>query len=440
MESLARLAPNNTSSSVLACLVASLLALPPSVLGPSVSRAQEMQPDEIHELWSAVIDPMLRGKLQSSDQAQTEGQELLVPLHATFVFRDPAWELDFSALFSRLVSDPSVLPDVVLSRLEYLYLASEFLVLAKQSGRQELIPPGLGDLLFSEVRNAWQVAPAWQWGRKPFPGGIRERILWKLNTRKVDKNYYRAIVDDDLFLLAIAADLKAFAGPLEQTEAWNATLDDILRTACKVFSQEGVFQSGGGWLFQPGVWADHPEYQYAGNEAAEPGIRPAPVPGIAADTSHSMRFAAWLTSLMGAYPPGSDGYRFYASLREGLEKQFFEKVLIAPTAARPCYLLNNFMDGSNGVYRWNYQSLGNGSGYGPNQLSGSLLLGWWSVLDTQPIRDLYANLASQFPWAGECLDFYLGPTSSSPRPAGRHDPTSPAMRLWHVCVLLASRL
>jgi hypothetical protein len=418
----------------------SLLALPVQVPGTPLPVRQEIQPDQIHQLWSAAIDPMLGGKLQSSEQAYTEGQELLVPLHAAFVLRDDAWERGFSEHFSRLVADPSVLPRVVLSRLEYLYLASEFLALAKLSGRQDLVPPGLVDLVFSEVRSAWQVAPAWQWGRKPFPGGIRKRILWKLNTREPDKKYYRAIVDDDLFLLAIAADLKVFAGTPGETQAGNATLDDILATAFRMFSQEGAFQPGGGWLFQPGVWADHPEYQYAGNAAAEPGIRPAPVPGIAADTSHSMRFAAWLTSLMLAYTPGSDDYRFYASLREGLEKQFFEKVLIPPTAARPCYLLNNFMDGSNGVYRWNYESVGNGEGYGPSQLSGSVLLGWWSLLDTQRLRDFYANLASQFPWADQCLEFYLGPTSSIPRIAGENELTSPVLRLWYTSVLLGSRL
>jgi hypothetical protein len=417
-----------------------LLALPTQGFGLSLPARQEKQPDQIHQLWSAAIDPMLRSNLRSSEQAYTEGQELLVPLHAAFVLRDDAWERGFSLNFSRLVADPSVLPDVVLSRLEYLYLASEFLALSKQSGREDLVPTGLGDLLFCEVRKDWEVAPAWHWGRKPFPGGIRERILWKLNTREPDKRYYRAIVDDDLFLLAIAADLKVFAGTSEHTQAWDATLDDILAIAYRVFSQEGAFQPRGGWLFQPGVWADHPEYRYAGNAAAERGIRPAPVPGIAADTSHSMRFAAWLTSLMLACPPASDGYRFYASLREGLEKQFFEKVLISPTAARPCYLLNNFMDGSNGVYRWSYEALGNGEGYGPNQLSGSVLLGWWSVLDTERVRDFYANLASQFPWPDQCMEFYQGPASSAPRPAAENGLGSPVMLLWHTSVLLASRL
>lgn len=419
-----------------------LAAIPPATdarLGPLFLAPHGIdQADEIHRLWSANIDPPLWTKIQSSDQAYNIGQEFIVPLHAAFRFRDDAWERTFSGHFSRLVSDPSVLPSVVLSRLEYLYLASQFVVLARQNDRQDLIAPGLPEMLFAEISKYWRTEPAWQWGQSPLRGGIRERILWKLSHRKAEKSYYRAMVDDDLFLLAMAADLKAYRGTPEQVQKWSPTLDEILAIAFKVYSEEGVSQPGGGWLFQPGVWADHPEYQYVGNLAIHPGMSPAPVRGIAADSSHSMRFAAWLTSFVQAYPPDSDAHRFYSGLREGLEKQFFEKVLIQPSGERPCYLLNNFMDGSNGVYRWNYSSVGSGNGYGPYGLSGSLLLGWWSLLDTQRIREVYAVSAKTFPWPHECLDLYLAPTTTGSHPTASYDPQSPTMRLWHTLVLLAS--
>jgi hypothetical protein len=426
-------------STGIAVLIAFLAVAPHVSVGPLFPAPYKTdQADEIHQLWSANVDPPLRARIQSSDQAYTIGQELIVPLHAAFRLRDDAWERSFSNHFSRLVSDPSVLPTVVLSRLEYLYLASQFVVLARENERQDLIPPGLPEMLFAEVSKYWRTESAWQWGQNPFPGGIRERILWKLSHRKTGKSYYRAMVDDDLFLLAMAADLKAYRGTPEQMQRWSSTLDEILAIAFKVYSEEGVFRPGGGWLFQPGVWADHPEYQYVGNLAIHPGMSPAPVRGIAADSSHSMRFAAWLTSFVQAYPPGSDTQRFYAGLREGLEKQFFEKVLIQPSGDRPCYLLNNFMDGSNGVYRWNYSSVGSGNGYGPYELSGSFLLGWWSLLDTQRIREVYAESAKKFPWPHECLDFYLGPATTGSHPTASYDPQSPTMRLWHTLVMLAS--
>ena len=305
------LGPNNTARRSLAVIVVFLLALPTQGFGLSLPARQEKQPDQIHQLWSAAIDPMLRSNLRSSEQAYTEGQELLVPLHAAFVLRDDAWERGFSLNFSRLVADPSVLPDVVLSRLEYLYLASEFLALSKQSGREDLVPTeGSGTCC------SVKFARTGRW-RQPGTGAgnhFRAEFAKEFSGSSIPANRTRGTTGrlsmTTCSCLAIAADLKVFAGTSEHTQAWDATLDDILAIAYRVFSQEGAFQPRGGWLFQPGVWADHPEYRYAGNAAAERGIRPAPVPGIAADTSHSMRFAAWLTSLMLACPPASDGYRF----------------------------------------------------------------------------------------------------------------------------------
>lgn len=394
--------------------------------------------EQLQSLWSANIQSMLAGTIHSPDQAYTVGQELLLPLHAAFYLQNDAWERDISQHFSRFASNPSVLPSVVLDRLEYLYLAAEFLVLAKQSGRTDLVPSPLPDIVYSEFSKYWRSTPAWQWSRDPFSGGIRERILWKLKNKKVQKSYYRALVDDDLFLLAIAADLKAFSDGSDQAPQWAPALDDALSIALKVFSQEGVNLSDGGWLFQPGVWTDHPEYQYAGNIVVQSGIRPAPVRGIATDSSHSMRFAAWLSSFALAYPPQSDNRLFYDGLRNKLENQFFAKMLVPPSSDLSCYLLKNFTDGSNGVYRWEYSSLGSGSGYGPYQLSGSMLLGWWALLGTDRIRSLYSELDKAFPWTRQCISFYLGPAPGALHPESSYDPNSPTMRLWHTIVALAS--
>lgn len=395
--------------------------------------------DAVHQLWAAVVDPSLQRNVQSDQEAYNDGHILMVPLHAAFRRGDAAWEHSFSDHFGRLVHNPSVLPKGDLARVQYVYLASEFIVLAKKSGHEDLIPAGLPDLLFSEVRSFWQVKPAWHWAHA-FPGGFRERLAWKLNNGRVEKSYYRAINDDELFLLAVAADLKAYGGTPAQQQAWNPMLEDMLAMTYRTLSQEVVSQPGGEWLLQPGAWADHPEYQYAGNKEARPGIKPAPVRGIAWDTSHFMRFPLWVTSYMNAYPANSDRYRFYEGLRRGLEKQFFNRVLVRPTSDFPCYRTNNYMDASNGVYRWNYQTLGSGTGYGPYGLSGTLLLGWWAFLDTDPIRATYHELATTFPWTKRCVELYLGPTPSGTHPESQVSPDSSSMRLWHLLVTLASEV
>lgn len=423
------------------CLASILTALgAQAVFSWSSRQGPPAQADDLHQLWSAAVDPTLRQTVQGDEQAQTVGITLMVPLHAAFRLRDTQWERSFADHFSRLTANPSALPSAVLSRLYYLYLASEFMVLAQENRQQDLIPLGLPELLFSEVQSVWVTKPAWQWGRQPFPGGARERVLWKLNNRRVEKSYYRAIIDEDFYVLAIAADLKAYRGTPAQQKGWNQLLDDVLSIARRVFSQEVVSQPGGGWLFQPGAWTDHPEYQYAGNKEIRPGMKPAPVPGISEDSSHSLRFPLWLTSLMRAYAPNSEGYRFFEGLRTGLEKQFFNKVLERPSNNFPCYRMNNFMDGSNGLYRWNYESLGSGRGYGPFEDSASLVLGWWAFLDTDRIRGVYRDLVATFPWPKECVALYLGPAPPKGHPASAFEPGSASMRLWHLDVWLASQI
>lgn len=409
-----------------------------AVLSRSLNRGPGTQPDALHQLWAVVIDPRLQRNVQGDHDAYDDGHILMVPLHAAFRRGDVVWEQSFSDHFGRLVFNRSTLPSVVLSRLQYLYLASEFVVLAKKNGRQYLIPVGLPDLLFDEIQSYWQKKPAWQWDHAAFPGGMRERLLWKLNNRRVEKSYYRGLIEEDFSLFAIAADLKVYGGTPAEQQVWNPVLEDILSLALKAFSQEVVSQPGGGWLLQPGVWTDHPDDMYAGNREARPGIQPAPVPGIPWDSSHFLRFPLWLTSYMRAYPVNSDRYRFYEGLRSGLDKQFFDRVLARPTSDYPCFRTNNYMDGSNGVFRWSYQSLGSETGYGPYGVSGAILLGWWSFLDTDRVRALYHDLAATFPWPQQCVELYLGPTPTHVHPAKDLDPQSSSMRLWHTLVQLAS--
>jgi hypothetical protein len=407
-------------------------------------QAQQGERNEVEQqLWAAVITPNLKRPVTANDQAQTVGVTWMVPMHAAFHRKNQAWMHEFAEQFSLYASNPSALPTgevAELSRLYYLYLASQFIVLAKKSGQENLIPPNLPALIFSEVHTYWNVTPAWQFDSPHFNGGARERLLWKLKNKKVKKSYYRAVLDHDLYIFGIVGDLKAFEGP-EQEKAWNPLLNDVLAIAHQVFTQEVTPQPDGGWVFQPGVWTDHPEYAYAGDPEAHPGIKPAPVRGIAPDSSHSLRFPLWLTSLMSAYPAGSEDYRFYENLRSGLDKQFFAKVLHQPTTEFPCFAISNFMDGSNGVYRWSYNTLGKGNGYGPYQNSASFVLGWWIFLDTDRIRNVYRELVAQFPWPRQCDELYLGPKpADAPRPETAYDPNGSVLRTLHLTALLAAGL
>jgi hypothetical protein len=396
--------------------------------------------DVAHQLWTENIKPILARPVNTSAGAYYSGEMLMVPLHAAFAHNDPEWEKDFADYFQQFMKSHDQLTDVLLSRLQFLYLGSQFIVLAEKSHHSDLIPPGLPDLLFSEVQAAWQEKPAIEWEHAPFKG-VRERVLWKLNTRNVAKSYFRAMGDDDCYVFAVAADLRTYGGTPAQEKAWRAPLNDILEVTHRVYTQEVSPTPIGGWLLQPGVWRDHPDFQYAGNPRAAEGIKRAPLSDVSWDSSHSARFPLWLTSAMNAYGEGSSWHNFYANLRSGLAKQFVAKVLVPPGPDSACYRLNNYMDGRNGVYRWGYKELGENIGYGPYQTSGTLLLGFWIFLDDAQVKSAYRNVASQYPWPKECLELYLGPNpNGAPYSQKDMDPKSPQWRLRYLLVMLASQL
>ena len=59
-------------------------------------------------------------------------------------------------------------------------------------------------------------------------------------------------------------------------------------------------------------------------------------------------------------------------------------------------ILNNYMCGHNGYYRWKYSTHKN-SGYGPYKLSGTFGFGWWSLLKNEKISDYYLLLYNAYP-------------------------------------------
>jgi len=411
------------------------LAAPVTPASPAPLQAAQKKSDDLDRLWNQVAVPRLNRTPASAEEFYNFGELLMVPLHAAFRFKKADWQQAFADHFARLVQNPSVLPSVMLDRMQYLYLASEFVRLARNTGNLDVIPRGLPELLYSEVDSTWKSKPAWMWQRPAFHGA-RERVMWKLDNKRFEKGYYRVMFDDDMFLFAIAADMKVYSRGVNVLD-WAPTLNDILAVSYRVFNQEVVWNSDGGWIFQPGVFSDHPEYKFAGNSEVRPGLQPAPVRNLSLDSSHSLRYPLWLNSQIDAYPEGSEQRAYYAKLKNGLNTQFFSKVVVPPDDHSPCYRMNNFLDGSNGVYRYNYASLGQGKGYGPYGLSSALLVGWWAFLETPQSRDLYQGLDKSFPWPHECIDLYLGPARD--HPDALFDPDAPGMRMWHFLVELDAR-
>lgn len=371
-------------------------------------------------LWEKTVEPYLDYPLWNNNQAADADEALMVPLLASFRLDESAWQVQFSNHFKRFMqydrtSFMTSNRDTDLARIQYLYLASRFSALAATRGKMDLVPAGLFERLRQEVVIIWRDKPV-QWHEDlVFTGGLYSLLNWKLSNPKVSHSYYTAIDDLDLFLFAVAADLRIVERNTKPESAWDGELSAILQMAHRVFKDRVVYSSRGGWLFQPGINRDHPEYMYAVYDQMPPAGPAIEVPDIAEDSSHSHRWPVWLDSFSGAANPGSEEARFYTDLRRGLEYQFLHSVLVPPDAKTAYYRLNNFMDGRNGLYRYHYVTTGELGGYGPFALSGALLYGWWGMLSGTEITGHFGVIAMQFPLGADALKTYIGPNTTRAR-------------------------
>jgi hypothetical protein len=363
----------------------------------------------------ALTDPsameLLSQPLWIERDAYDASHSLMVPMHAAFA-QGRRWEIErYASFFSsfRTTGTASFVPDRF-HRLQFLYFYSRFITLLAERencSRRSLDHHAAALSLWAPI----VLAPAWQWDRADFPT-LFDRVRWKLDQQEVAYSYYRAITDEDLYGLAVGADLAAVASrcTLEQTPQYS----DSLALARAIFSHEVTPTAVGGWVLQKGAWTDHPDYAYAGHELVAPDLQSAPVPGISPDSSHSFRLPLLLVSFACAEPPGSSSRAFFARLTDQLAIQWWIRTVVMPDYFFNGVRMTNYMDGENGVYRYGYPTQGAGRGFGPYELSGSLNIGWWSFVGPLAAPVYQAQLAS-LPFGDEELAIYVGPNTTRTR-------------------------
>jgi hypothetical protein len=362
---------------------------------------------------SSELDDLLSQDLWSKRDAYDAAQNLVVPMMDAYSRSDGKLVDEFRSFFSRYLSDDNRASLDRLTELQFNYFLAEFV-------RQEARDKNCADLedralKYLNSRTAYYLqAPAWLWSTPDF-AGMFDRVNWKLAHNPTQPGYLRAIFDEELFAFSTAADIVIATKICGQQPA------DILLQATRlgqhVLLTEGQFQ-GNDWLFQPGVWRNHPDYAFAGNAVLAPGLERSPVDGIGMDSSHSIRFPLWIESLRCAAAPDSDERRRLDAVKTGLAATFFNRVYEKPSSAFPAVRLKNYMTGDNGIYRYGYQTSGKGGGYGPYGLSIAFNLGGWAVLGpamVQPYRDQLASL----PFSEPVRELYLQPIvtdKQAPRP------------------------
>lgn len=231
------------------------------------------------------------------------------------------------------------------------------------------------------------------------------------------ETYAGAFTDFDFFVLGIGAELiryhRASGTPVAD---WLTELPMV----SEAIMRKGVIQlPNGGWVFEPGVWRDYPDFRYAGADSITVGMAEHRINDIAGDASHFTRWPLWLRADAAAAATMASRV-YFDSLQVGLRKQFLSRVLVLPDSESRLVRTRNYMDGHNGVFRYGYESHPT-TGYGPYQLSGTLFYGWWAFLGGKEVANAYHILVKGFPYSDRELRTYLGPwTNATPYRNGRN--------------------
>jgi hypothetical protein len=378
--------------------------------------------DSTNQLWQTTVKPYLSAPLWQKSLSYNAGHYLMVPLHAAFVLNNKEWQQDFADHFARFADTGyTQMGTTHLYRIQYYYLVSQFLVLCAEHKADSLLPKNLYQLIYNRVNKTWNQDEIWQW---KYPKNkittfknMRAKILWKLYTQEIEEfTYHRVIVDEELFTMAVAADLKRYLD-LKNLPP-NNVLDDITQVATEVFHKRVKWNADGGWLFQPVYWHNFEDFAYAGNDSLAENLSPKEVADVAEDVSHSLRMPLWINSFLAATTPYHSNHDFFLRLKKGLDIQLFNTILIPPDSSRNYYLANNFMDGKNGVYRYHYSN--RPGGIGPYELTGHLTIGWWSFLETARSKSLYETLTSNYPLEeGKVVPYYQKSVHSKPVIVGK---------------------
>jgi len=357
----------------------------------------------IDDLWSKTIHQILQDDLWLERDAYDAGHFMMVPMHYAFLSKDIKKMNEFEVFFKRFSlkdSQEKFSSLDTLTKLHFLYLTSQYLTVTNNP------PDELITLIVNHLRSIWE-QPAWQWKQcnSPSFNNMEERIGWKLENKNVAVSYCRAIIDEELFTLAIAADIKTVL-----KEKSPKFIDNALSKSYDIFKKEAVWDENDNstkWLFQPGVWSDGPSHIYSGHNIKLPNLTEKKDPEQAWDTSHSHRFPLWLLSLERAFLIQNkiNESNFFLKLRQGLSEQFMEKVLISPSKSFLNYKTTNYMDGKNGLYRYSKER--KDYGYGQYELSGTMLIGWWTFLPNKSIKNVYRYISSRFPLSQKEIDIYL---------------------------------
>lgn len=368
------------------------------------------------QLWKSTISIVTKEALWKERDIYDAAHVLMVPMHYAFYTNDETGVEEFQLLLSNFAINE--LPGGQLNQAQWMYFVSRYLSL-KSELNYSLTPRDI--YLYQRVaawlHSQWLFEPSYQWGSLPFVGAEKRLKYIASLDAPANRSYYRAVVDHELFLFAIAADLSYVLSEKhilmnEVSEDFKHTINRVVQLAAKLIVDEGFFTVEGGWLFQPGVWQDHPDYQYAGYERLAENLTKMPINNIAGDSSHAHRWPLFFQSLQKVSTLTQSDQETIGRAYKGFCQQFTENVVKIDANA---VFLTNYMDGNNGLYRYRYATTGKNNilGYGPYALSAILGESWYPFCGG--VKTVFEAYRKSYPLKSEVLDLYVGPNTTRDR-------------------------
>lgn len=354
------------------------------------------------------IDDELWNDMNSYDAGHT----LLVPMFYAYQSNDINKIVMYDDLFARFANylkDNNYKYEYWnLNHMQFIFLVSNYINLTAKTGRNSVIKNELLNYLFDET----------------FYYTLLKREIYNTTSnpqyssiisanRRLDE--HTLIGDQTLYHLAIICNLKEYCNLTgyhiseKRIESINNTIDLINR----IFKDRVTYLEDGKWLFEVGFFDNSEDYAYMNYEKIEENMVPSENKNTTWDSSHFMRLPIFLQIFKRANSDNTDMYNYYENLIKGLEKQFLENVLVSQDDDNNYYRTKNYMDGRNGLYRYNYNTQ-KSTAYLPYQLSGSLCLGWWSFLGGR-LNSIYTNIYNTFPLNEQALKTYVGPNTTRER-------------------------
>lgn len=228
-------------------------------------------------------------------------------------------------------------------------------------------------------------------------------LLPCVSAEAAEKSYKAAITAKELLVMMSACDLISPAAALKRP---TTTLTEMCGKGKRLLRMGMSVGGPGPWTWQPGKMTDHDDFRFAGNLYVAPDLVEKKVPGISLDSAHF--YTKWPLFFRSAKDASTGDDRLYFEDAITGLVQNLKTVVVSKDTVNCLVRYRNYIDGTNGVYRWNWQGRGVDYGFSAYQLTWTPFVSSTAVLDDAYIAQHYKDIDACYPYSKQEIVDYLG--------------------------------